>query len=113
MKIELKLDNWNDTINHCRYNKYSANLIKQKEMQQIAYFLKDMKPITEYPIQIVFTWHIKNIRSDLDNKSVKSILDCMQKLGIIENDNIKYINKITHIAIKDSCDYVEVDISKQ
>jgi hypothetical protein len=34
----------------------------------------------------------------------------MQRLNIIKNDNIKYINEITHIAIPDDNDYVEVEI---
>ena len=40
--INLKLDNWNDIIKHCRYNKYSANNIKQNEMKTIAYYLRDI-----------------------------------------------------------------------
>ena len=30
-KINYKLDNWNDTIKHCRGNKYGANTNKKKE----------------------------------------------------------------------------------
>ena len=66
--------------------------------------------IPEYPIKIIFTWHVKNMASDLDNKCVKSILDCMQNLGKLENDNIKHINEIKYVAIKDSEDYVEMEI---
>ena len=36
----------------------------------------------------------------------------MQNLGILENDNIKHINKITHIAIKDDIEYVELEIKE-
>ena len=110
--IDYKLNNWNDTIKHCRYNKYSANSIKQKEMDIVGYYLRNVPRITEYPIELKCMWQVRNINSDLDNKSIKSVLDEMQKLGIIENDNIKHINKITHIAIKDNQDYLEIEITK-
>lgn len=96
----------------CRSNKFGANTHKRKEMKEISNFLKDVSKIKEYPIELTFTWHIKSVTSDLDNKSIKSILDAMQETGILENDNIKYINKITHIAVKDSKDFVEVEINK-
>lgn len=110
--IDYKLNNWNDTIKHCRYNKYSANSIKQKEMDIVGYYLRNVPRITEYPIELKCMWHVRNINSDLDNKSLKSVLDEMQKLSIIENDNIKHINKITYEAIKDDKDYLEIEITK-
>lgn len=110
--IMLKLENWNDTINRCRTNKYSANSHKQQEMKDISWFIRQIPPIKKYPIEITFIWHIKNPRSDLDNKSVKSILDCMQNLGILENDNIKHINAIHHYAIIDKEEYVEMEIKE-
>ena len=108
--IDMKLDNWNKTILRSRSNKFGANSHKKKEMKDISYFLKDVPKIKDYPIEMIFTWHIKSVVSDLDNKSVKSILDEMQELGILENDNIKYINKITYIAVKDNRENVEVEI---
>lgn len=108
--IPLKLANWNDIISQCRTNKYYANTHKKVEMKDISWFIRNIPPITKYPIEIVFTWHIKNARSDLDGKSCKSILDCMQNLGIIENDNIRHISKITYIAVKDTEEFVEMEI---
>lgn len=110
VRIPLKLLNWNDIISQCRTNKYYANTHKKREMRDISLFIKSIPPITQYPIKIVFTWHIKNSRADLDGKSCKSILDCMQNLGILENDNIKHINQITYIAVKDTTEYVEMEI---
>jgi len=108
--IPLKLDNWNDTIARCRGNKYSANNHKKAEMRAISYYLNKMPKIDKYPIKMAFKWHIKSSMSDLDNKSIKSILDCMQNIGILENDNIKHINEITYKAIKDKNEYVEMEI---
>lgn len=108
--IPLKLSNWNDIINSNRINKYIGASQKKKEMKDISYFIRNMPKITEYPIKINFTWHVKNIASDLDNKCIKSILDCMQNLGKLQNDNIKHINEITYKATKDKDDYVEMEI---
>jgi Holliday junction resolvase RusA-like endonuclease len=108
----LKLSNWNDIISQCRTNKYSANNHKQKEMRDISWFIKKIPPIKKYPIEITFKWHIKNSRADLDNKSCKSILDCMQNLGILENDNAKHINAIHHYAILDTEEYIEMEINE-
>jgi len=108
--IPMKLDNWNDTIGRCRGNKYAANSHKKAEMRAISYYLNKIPKIDKYPVKMTFTWHIKSVVSDLDNKSVKAILDCLQNIGKLENDNIKYINEITYIAIKDIKDYVEMEI---
>jgi Holliday junction resolvase RusA-like endonuclease len=105
------MDSWNDTIKYCRGNKFGANSHKKKEMRDISIFMRNLPKIDKYPIQMTFKWHIKNIISDLDNKSCKSILDEMQNLGILENDNIKHINKIVYEAIPDKEDYVEIEIS--
>ena len=113
IKIPLKLENWNDIINSNRINKYVGANQKKKEMKDISWFIRQIQPITKYPIKLVFTWHITNLRKDLDNMSIKSTLDCMQELGILENDNIKHINQITHIAVKDESEYVEMEIIEE
>lgn len=110
IRIPLKLSNWNDIINANRINKFVGAKLKKKEMGDISYFVRNMPKIEQYPIKITFIWHITNTRSDLDNKSVKAILDCMQNLGKIENDNIAHINEITHKAIKDKTEYIEMII---
>lgn len=111
--IDYKLNNWNETINKCRTNKYSANTSKQKEMAIISHFLIGVKPIKKYPIKINCIWHVTNIGSDLDNKSLKSVLDALQLKGILENDNINHINEINHKAIKDTKDYLELEIEEE
>ena len=113
VKIPLKLNNWNDIIRECRTNKYYANSHKKQEMNDISWFIRKMPPIKKYPVEIAFVWHVKDARSDLDNKSVKSILDCMQNIGILENDNIKHIKSIHHYAVVDKEEYVEMEIMEE
>lgn len=108
--IDYKLDNWNDTIAYNRANKYKGANRKKKEMEIIKLFLLNTPKITKYPIRLNCTWHVTNLGSDLDNKSLKSVLDAMQKYGILENDNIKHISQINNKAIKDKKDYLEIEI---
>ena len=108
--IKTKLDNWNSTINKSRTNRMYANQSKKAEMESIRQEISKLYKISKYPVKMVFKWHIKSAISDLDNKSVKSILDQLQKSEIIENDNIKYIDEIRYIAIKDKENFVEMEI---
>ena len=108
--IDTKLKTWNEIINQNRQNKYMANKIKQDEMSIIAYYLLSTPKIKKYPVKIICKWHVKNVNSDLDNKSIKTVLDIMQKMEILENDNIKHITGIEYQAIKDDKDYLEMEI---
>lgn len=108
--INYKLDNWNDTVNVNRRNKYAAASKKKKEMDIVKKFLIGIKKIDKYPIKLNCTWHVKNIGSDLDNKSLKAVLDAMQEAGILENDNINHIPEINHKAVKDKEDYLELEV---
>lgn len=110
--IPMKLSSWNEIIDDSRGNRYRANSHKKQEMRDISYFIRKIPKIEKYPVRMSFRWHIKNVRSDLDNKSVKSILDSMQKIGILENDNIKHISEIHYVAIPDKEDYVELEIEE-
>lgn len=110
--ISYKLDNWNEIINLNRRNKYMAAKRKKIEMSFIRYFFTGKPRITNYPVKILCIWHVKNIASDLDNKSLKAVLDAMQEQGILENDNIAHINEITYRAVKDTRDYLEMIIDE-
>ena len=110
--INEKLDNINTIINDNRRNKYLGASKKKKEQERIKEYIKDTSPIKEYPIKIRCNWYIKNTNSDLDNKSVKSILDTLQAVGVLENDNIKHITSIQHNAIKSDKEKVEIILYK-
>jgi len=112
IKIDYKLDNWNDTIGYNRTNKYAGASRKKKESSIVRMFLLNVKPIKNYPIELNCTWHVSNLNSDLDNKSLKVVLDTMQSMGILENDNIKHIPVINHKAVKDEEDYLEIEIKE-
>ena len=108
--IHYKFDNVNNYVNKCRSNYFYANKTKQKETEisQIA-FMKIPK-IEKYPIELIFTWHIKSKTCDLDGKLPKNIIDGLVRAEKIPDDNVKYIQKITHLYKEDKDDYVEIDI---
>lgn len=110
--IDLKLDNLNDLIANNRSNRYKGANKKKKEMEAIKWFLLKVPKIEKYPIKINCTWHVTNLGSDIDNLIIKSVLDQMQKMGILENDNIKHINELNHKAVKDKRDYLEIEIKE-
>lgn len=109
MVIDYKFENLNSIINKSRSNPYYANKVKQEETE-IARLHFIGKKIKNFPITIVFRWHIKSKIADLDNMIPKSILDGMVKAGTIPNDNVKYIQKIVNEYVEDTKDYVEVKI---
>ena len=44
---------------------------RKKKWKLLGMSTIGIKKIENYPIEIVFLWHIKNINSDLDNKTGK------------------------------------------
>lgn len=109
--LDYKFTNLNTYINTCRTNKFMANKIKQQETEYARLMFRNV-PKYEKPIELTFTWHIKNVCSDLDGKLPKNIIDGLVKAKKIPDDNVKYIQKITHIYQKDAKDYVEVEIKE-
>lgn len=108
--IDYKFDNINTYIGKCRANYYYANKTKQRETEISKYAFNKIPKITTYPIELVFTWHIKTKTSDLDGKMPKNIIDGLVRAGKIIDDNVKYIQKITHIYSEDKKEYVEIEI---
>ena len=108
--INHKFESINNYINACRTNYRVANKIKQEETRLSALAFTKIPPIKNYPIELVFRWHIKNKTSDLDGRLPKNIIDGLVRSKRIPDDNVKYINKITHEYIGDTKDYVEVEI---
>lgn len=74
-----------------------TNQATQEYIKDAIQQLKDQfqgYKISEYPInvQLVFYYPTKH-RKDLDN-SASTILDCMSKAGIIEDDDVSHVNEL-------------------
>ena len=108
--IDYKFKSLNNYINECRTNYHIANKTKQIETKLSAMYFSKIPKITEYPIELIFTWHMKSKVADLDGRFAKNVIDGLVKAKKIPDDNVKYINKITHIYKEDKKDYLEVEI---
>lgn len=112
MKLFIGFDipNWNEYINAERTNKFIANKIKQDEKKLVKYSCLNKKYEGSYPIEIVFKPHFKDKRKDLDNYRIKGILDGLVSAGIIKNDNLTCIQKITLEPVFSNEAGVEIEI---
>lgn len=108
--IEYKFDNINNYVNKCRSNYFYANKTKQTETNIAEISFRNIPKIENYPIELIFTWHIKSKTCDLDGKLPKNIIDGLVRAKKIPDDNVKYIQKITHLYQEDKDEKVEIEI---
>lgn len=109
--IDYSFTTLNEYIRIERGNKFKANDIKCRETGIVKYFCVGKK-VMSYPCKLIFTWHVKNKRKDLDNIAFakKSIIDGLVKAGTLENDNLNKIQALEDKVIFDTKEYVEVVI---
>lgn len=116
MKYQLKLNyippNWNKYIDLERSNMFASNNLKQKEKKVVQLSTIGNKYKGNYPVQITFKPHFKDFRQDLDNFRYKGILDGLVFARVLENDNLKHIQKITIEPIFDKEECVEIEIEE-
>lgn len=90
--------NWNEYIREERTSFYLANKVKQNDKKIIRFCVKE-KYQEGYPCEIIFKVHYKDHRQDLDNFRMKGLIDGLVANGIIENDNLSKIQKITLLPV--------------
>lgn len=114
MKIFIPYDipNWNEYINLERKNMYAANSLKQKEKGIVKVFTKDQKYNGKYPIEVIFRPHFKDYRKDLDNTRIKGLLDGLVACKVIENDNLRHIQRIVYEPVIDNTVGIEIEIKE-
>jgi len=112
IKIHYIPPNWNDYINIERTNKYKANNLKQQEKQIMWFSCRGKKYEGEYPVQIILKPHYSSLRQDLDNFRYKGLLDGLVASGVIKNDNLKHIQRITIEPVFDNAECVEIEIKE-
>lgn len=104
--------NWNEYINLERKNFYAANKLKQKEKLIVSYSTIGKKYTGNYPIEIIFRPYFKDRRQDLDNTRVKGLLDGLVACGVLKNDNLKHIQKITLEPVFENKEGIEIEIKE-
>ena len=110
--IEYMPINWNHYINMERKNKYIANNIKQQEKRIVELQTKGQKYTGKYPVEVIVRPHFDAYRQDLDNCRYKGLLDGLVSAGVLKNDNLKHIQKITLEPIFDDKIGIEFEIKE-
>ena len=110
--IKYMPPNWNEYIRAERTTKYIANNIKQQEKQIVKLFTARKQYTGTYPVEVVFRPHYNAYRQDLDNFRYKGLLDGLVSAGVLKNDNLKHIQKITLEPIFDDKVGVEIEIKE-
>lgn len=87
----------------------------KNDMVSCCSFLSDFKAI-ENKIDINLTFYFKSHPLDSDNCSFmgKMIIDSLVKYKVINNDDIRYVRRVSYESIKsdNKTDYVEVEITE-
>jgi Holliday junction resolvase RusA-like endonuclease len=67
---------------------------KAEAIRQLREQFKGYK-ITDYPVECVIVFYFGNLnRHDLDNAAA-GVMDALTAAGVIEDDNVKFINSLT------------------
>jgi Holliday junction resolvase RusA-like endonuclease len=112
LKIPFVPLNWNEYINAERTNKFKASAIKKQEKEQVQWLCANKRYVEGYPCQLIIRPHYSSKRQDLDNFRYKGILDGLVSAGVIENDNLVHIRKITIEPVFDKEECVEIEIKE-
>lgn len=110
--IEYMPPNWNKYIALERGNKYGANHLKQQEKQIVRLFTRGKQYTGKYPVEVIVRPHYNAYRQDLDNCRYKGLFDGLVSAGVLKNDNLKHIQKITLEPIFDNKVDIEIEIKE-
>lgn len=96
----------NKYIKVLNYNRFEGNAVKRNETKIAALYAGNYKRLLdglEFPVEIVFTWHLKDRRKDLDNVAFakKFVLDGLVAAGILPNDSMKYVSGFRDLFVVD------------
>lgn len=118
--IKEQIGGLNDYQNACRSHWSKGYKSKKETEETISWYIRmalsrgTLIPVS-YPVDIVFEWHEKTKKRDTDNiqSGQKFIIDAMRNMGVIQNDNRKYVNQTYHQIIDGSTeDFVVVKLYK-
>lgn len=115
--IDEQLPSLNDYINKLKSpNRIVGVSFKRKVDDICACYImqnyRELKQICAEPVIIVFEWHEKSKRRDVDNvySGKKYILDAMQKTGVLDNDNPSHVVDVCDSIHYGDKDYVVVTV---
>lgn len=114
MKIRIPYDppNWNEYINAERRNRYIAAKLKKDEKMIVRAAVHGKKWKGGYPVALTVRAHFQNRRKDLDNTRVKGIIDGLVEAGVIQDDSLRYVQKLIILPVFDRWEGIEIDIKE-
>ncbi|MDE2102079.1 MAG: hypothetical protein KGL39_32840 [Patescibacteria group bacterium] len=93
--IPGELCDLNSYIDAERTNRYTASKIKKEETERVAMeaHISGIRPITQFPVHMRFSWYTKDLRKDIDNISFakKFAMDGLVLAGVLPDDSRKYV----------------------
>ncbi|WP_423363396.1 hypothetical protein [Mycoplasma sp. P36-A1] len=99
IKIEMPLKNFNlNNYTQLARTHWAVSNKAKKDLQSlICWQVKaQINELIATPAKINAVWQSKSSNFDLDNLLLKAILDELQNMELLENDNAKHIQSITH-----------------
>lgn len=101
IKVRGTLPHLNKYIQVERGNRFGAAKLKEEATVLVAWSARNTEPITQYPINVVMTWHVAPNRGkypDPDNIAfgAKFVLDGLVEAGVLANDTRNEIGEIRH-----------------
>jgi len=101
--IKGKLAGLNEYTSACRANAYEGAGMKNRQERICMMYMKNLKKVENYPVELEIKWYEKDRRRDIDNITfaVKFIQDALVKKGILEDDSRKYVAGLSHTVLTD------------
>ena len=99
IEIELPLSYFNlNQHNKATQISWAVGNKRKQDIQQIIKYqiLQQRIKKIKTPAKLVAIWHTSARNFDLDNMLLKTVLDQLQKMELLENDNVNHIQEITH-----------------
>ena len=102
----------NTYIKKERTHRQIAAKVKKEETQFSEWETMYKHHKLNYPLKIIFTWHIKNRKKDPDNIcfAKKFVLDGFVKSGFLTGDGQKQVSAFEDKFIIDEEEYVEIEL---
>ena len=64
-------------------------------------------------IHFTFNWQKNPLDSDNNSFLVKCLIDCLVKYGVLKNDTITYVGRVSMESVKEKTEnYVEIELCK-
>ncbi len=97
IRLPLKDFNLNVYTQNARTHWAVSHKRKKEIQEKIKIQIKKQRiEKIKSPCQLIVVWQIKIRNIDLDNMLLKALLDQLQKMELLENDNVNHIFEITH-----------------